>query len=475
MLFNSLPFRLFFALFTIVYYSTRGSLRLWVSLLASYFFYACWDWRFLSLLGFSTAFEFLIARQLEALADGTRRKQFLALSLTVNLSLLGIFKYFNFFVDSARAALNHVGVAIPPVVVHLVLPVGISFYTFQTMSYAIDVYRREVPAEKSLLKFAVSVALFVHLVAGPIVRARHLLPQLQSDRTLAVETASAGFEQALWGFFKKVVVADSLAGLCDRWFQQPSLHDGTSLLIAAYFYAFQIYCDFSGYTDIALGCAKILGYDLGVNFDRPYFSTSFREFWTRWHISLSSWLRDYLYISLGGNRGGTLLTYRNLMVTMLLGGLWHGASWTFVVWGALHGSYLVLERLVARPLTRLARALRLPASVQKLIAGLIVFHLVCFAWIFFRAPNFAIASDMIVGITTRLQPSFAQVQSRFMVMKGLALVVFLVAVEGFSFWQPYFDRVRWRPAWRYAAAAILLWAIALLGTFAGNAFIYFQF
>ena len=475
MLFNSLSFLIFFALFVPAYYATHGRVRLVIALVASNLFYAWWDWRFLGLLWFSTLFEYVVALRLHAMLDGPRRRRLLVLSMTTNLGLLGFFKYFNFFAATAHDALAALGVHAPQLALNVVLPVGISFYTFQTMSYAIDVYRRQVEPERDLLRFATSVALFVHLVAGPIVRARHLLPQLQDDRQPDIETATRGFEQVLRGYFKKVVVADSLAPIVDAYFVDPSLHDGASLLIAIYFYAFQIYCDFSGYTDIALGCARLLGYDLGVNFDRPYFSRTFSEFWTRWHISLSSWLRDYLYIPLGGNRGGAVKTYRNLALTMLLGGLWHGASWTFVAWGGLHGAYLVVERLVERPLARLAAALRLPPSVRSFLAVVLVFHLTTFAWIFFRAPSFATAWAVIAGIATRTTLSLAQVQSKFPIAKGVGLCVVLMAAELLSFRPAFGERFRTSPALRYASAAGIVWSLALLGAFSGNNFIYFQF
>ncbi|TMA31888.1 MAG: MBOAT family protein, partial [Deltaproteobacteria bacterium] len=242
-----------------------------------------------------------------------------------------------------------------------------------------------------------------------------------------------------------------------------------------YFYAFQIYCDFSGYTDIALGCARLLGYDLGVNFDRPYFSKTFSEFWTRWHISLSSWLRDYLYIPLGGNRGGAVETYRNLALTMLLGGLWHGANWTFVAWGGLHGAYLVVERLVERPVGRLAAALRLPPAVRSFLAVVLVFHLTAFAWIFFRAPSFGTAWAVIAGIATRTTLSLAQVQSKFLIAKGAVLCVVLMAAESLSFRPAFGERFGASPALRYATAAGIVWSLALFGAFSGSNFIYFQF
>ena len=475
MLFNSLAFLVFFPLFLAAYLASRGAVRLWLTLFASYFFYAWWDWRLLPLLWFQTGLDFFVARYLHRMPVTGPRRRLLAVSLGTNLALLGFFKYFHFGVESARGLARAFGFELPEVTLSILLPVGISFYTFQSMSYVIDVYRGEVEPEPSLLRFATSVALFVHLVAGPIVRARHLLPQLRVDQAFDVERATGGFEQALWGFFKKIAVADSLAPLVDAQFLSPGTHDGMSLLLAVYFYAFQVYCDFSGYTDIALGSAKILGYDLGVNFDRPYFASSFSDFWRRWHISLSSWLRDYLYISLGGNRRGAARTYVNLMLTMLIGGLWHGASWTFVAWGGLHGSYLVLERALRPELGRALRALRAPPALVRGVSALLVFHAVCLAWIFFRAQSFGTAAEVIRGIATRTELSFAQVTNKFLVTKAIVLIAILVAVEALSFRTSAVARLRARPALRFAAAALIVWGIALLGTFSGANFIYFQF
>jgi len=475
LLFNSLAFLVFFPAFFVAYLATRGVVRLWLTLLASYFFYAWWDWRLLPLLWFQTALDFFVGRAVYRMPDPRRRRRLLAVSLTTNLALLAFFKYFHFGVASARGLAHWLGFEVPEVTLQILLPVGISFYTFQSMSYVLDVYRGEIEPEPSLLRFATAVALFVHLVAGPIVRARHLLPQLHGDRPFDAEIATAGFEQALWGFFKKMAIADSLAPLVDAQFAAPPLHDGMSLLLGVYFYAVQIYCDFSGYTDIALGLAKILGYDLGVNFDRPYFSTSFSEFWRRWHISLSSWLRDYLYISLGGNRRGSARTYVNLMLTMLIGGLWHGANWTFVAWGGLHGLYLVVERALRPAFARALAAARVPDFAVRLASGLLVFHGVCFAWIFFRAQTFGIAWQVIEGIATRTQLSFAQVPDKFLVAKALLLCGVLFAVELASFQTAWVARLRARPVARLASAALVVWGIAVLATFSGANFIYFQF
>ena len=475
MLFNSLAFLVFFPTFLLAYLATRGTVRLWLTLLASYFFYAWWDWRLLPLLWFQTGLDFFVARAVYRMPDALPRRRLLAVSLTTNLCLLGFFKYFHFGVESARGLAHLFGFQVPEVTLQILLPVGISFYTFQSMSYVIDVYRGEIEPEPSLLRFATAVAMFVHLVAGPIVRARHLLPQLHGDRVFDADTATNGFEQALWGFFKKMVIADSLAPLVDAQFASPGLHDGMSLILAVYLYAVQIYCDFSGYTDIALGLAKILGYDLGVNFDRPYFATSFSDFWRRWHISLSSWLRDYLYISLGGNRRGAARTYVNLMLTMLIGGLWHGANWTFVAWGGLHGLYLVVERALQPSLERAVTALRVPDFAVRWGSRLLVFHAVCFAWIFFRAQSFAAASEVIRGIATRTDLSFAQVTNKFLVAKAVLLVVLLFAVEAASFQTTWVTRFRAQPAARFATAALVVWGIALLATFSGANFIYSQF
>ena len=475
MIFNSIPFLIFFPLFLVCYLGTRGRVRLWVTLLASYGFYAWWDWRLLPLLWFQTSLDYFVGKRLGVEPDPKARKRLMVVSMTANLLLLGFFKYFHFGISSARAALHMAGVEVPDVALQIVLPVGISFYTFQSMSYVLDIYRGEIEPEDSFLRFATAVAMFVHLVAGPIVRARHLLPQLRSDRKLDVAMVTAGLEQALWGFFKKVAIADSLAPLVEIPFADPSVHGGMTLVLGVYFYAFQIYCDFSGYTDIALGLAKILGYDLGTNFNRPYFSRGFSEFWTRWHISLSSWLRDYLYIPLGGSRSGNIRTYVNLMLTMLIGGLWHGANWTFVVWGGLHGLYLCAERFLRPAVGRATRALRLPPAIVALIAGVLVFHAVTFTWIFFRAQNFTTATQMILGIATRFTLSFAQVQQKFLVYRAILLVMLLVGVEALSFHPTLYDRLRRFPALRYANAALILLGIALFGTFSGANFIYFQF
>jgi D-alanyl-lipoteichoic acid acyltransferase DltB (MBOAT superfamily) len=307
-------------------------------------------------------------------------------------------------------------------------------------------------------------------VAGPIVRASRLLPQLTRDHHFDYERALSGLTLICAGYVRKVVVADSLAPLVDVRFAHPEAHSALSLLIGVYFYAFQIYCDFSGYSSIAIGIARILGFDFGINFDRPYFSRGFSEFWTRWHISLSSWLRDYLYIPLGGNRGGTLFTFRNLMITMLLGGLWHGARWTFVAWGGLHGLYLVGQRLIGPAYQRVVKALRVPRAASNAFLILLVFHLTCFAWVFFRAQSFGNAWQILTSIASMRDLSFASVDNKILVLKGAMLIAGLLLVEIVTLRPREIS-----PARRLAFAASCIWILLLFGSFSGNTFIYFQF
>ena len=470
MLFNSVAFLVFLPLFMLAYWSTRGRARLWVMLLGSLVFYGWWDWRFLGLLLFSAIVDYSIGILLENEQYDAARHRLIVLSVIVNLGLLGFFKYFNFFADSAVRFGDALGLHLTWNALRIVLPVGISFYVFKTMSYTIDVYRRTQNAERDLLRFTTFVVFFPELVAGPIVRASRLLPQLRDDHSFDHERFVSGLTLILSGYVRKVAVADSLAPLVDVRFAHPEAHSALSLLIGVYFYAFQIYCDFSGYSNIAIGLARILGFDFGINFDRPYFSRSFSEFWTRWHISLSSWLRDYLYIPLGGNRGGALRTFRNLAITMLLGGLWHGAQWTFVAWGAQHALYLVAQRLIGPLWQRVVGALRVPRFVSDAFLMLFVFHLTCFAWIFFRAQSFRQAWQVLSGISAMRDLSFASVDNKLLVLKGAFLIAGLLLVEVLTLKTREVSPVR-----RLAFAAACIWIVLLFGSFSGNRFIYFQF
>jgi len=444
-------------------------------LAASVIFYAWWDWRFVFLLFFSSIVDYSLGILLENEHDDAKRKRLIVISIAVNLGVLGFFKYFNFFVGSAAQISNSLGLRANYDTLKIILPVGISFYVFKTMSYTIDVYRRTEKAERNLLRFTTFVVFFPELVAGPIVRASRMLPQLRRDHAFSFERMVSGLTLIASGYVRKVAIADSIAPLVDIRFAHPEAHNALSLLLGVYLYAFQIYCDFSGYSSIAIGLARVFGFDFGINFDRPYFSRSFSEFWSRWHISLSSWLRDYLYIPLGGNRGGTLLMIRNLMLTMLLGGLWHGASWTFVAWGGLHGAYLVLQRFIAPTYQRVIRALRIPAFASNAFLILLVFHLTCLGWIFFRASSFANAWQMLTGMASIHAVHLADIDNRGRILKCLVMVGVLLLFEAAAFLSKREEAVETSPMMRLAFIAACVWVVLIFGSFSGNNFIYFQF
>ena len=475
MTFNSLTFLIFLAIFFPLYFATRGNLRLWVCLIASNVFYGWWDYRFLALIWASTLMDYAIALLMERTTTPRRRKLLIAVTVIVNLTFLGFFKYFNFFVDSFEAMIDALGMHVSTTTLNITLPIGISFYTFMTMSYTIDVYRKELPAERSLLKFATFVAFFPHLVAGPILRARDLLPQLHGYHKFEGERLISGLGLILFGYFKKVVVADGAAQIVDGIFNEPAIQSSLALLIGVVLYAFQIYGDFSGYSDIAIGLARIMGVDFNLNFRTPYISKSFSEFWQRWHISLSTWLRDYLYIPLGGNRYGPVFTYRNLVITMLLGGLWHGADWKFVIWGALHGLYLVLQRLFAEPWQHVQRAIRLPERLNNLILMVLVFSLTCLAWIFFRANSSSDAWYIITRIVAFDDFHLSSLRNVIPIAKAGGMILLLLIMEEadrrYDLQQKFVDS----KVFFVCAVATLLWLIALFGTFGSASFIYFQF
>jgi alginate O-acetyltransferase complex protein AlgI len=403
-LFNTLTYARFFALVFVIAWllAERRRTRVLFLLGASYVFYAHWDWRFLPLLFASSSVDFWLGGAIGRATSPRRRKALLWATITLNLSVLAIFKYFRFGVDSARALLTSVGLDVPQTTLEIALPIGISFFTFESMSYVIDVYRRKLEPHGSYLEYLCFVAFFPHLVAGPIVRPRDLLPQLAAEPRWSAEDGSRGLFLIALGLTKKVAIGDYLAlNLVDRVFDAPAQYSSLECYAAVIGYALQIYCDFSGYTDIAIGSALLLGIRFPTNFDAPYKAANVVEFWHRWHISLSTWLRDYVYVPLGGNRRGTARTYVNLMLTMLLGGLWHGASWTFVVWGALHGAALVATRAFQH--LRHARLPPLPAAppppwrrhALHALAVVATFHFVCLCWIFFRAESFGKARQLL--------------------------------------------------------------------------------
>lgn len=399
MAFNSWEFLVFLPLVVLVYYTLCHRGQNLLLLLASYFFYGWWDYRFCGLLALSTVVDYLVARSMVR-AEGVRRKQLLWISLATNLGILGFFKYCNFFVDSAANVLDAMGMQANLPVLQVILPVGISFYTFQTLSYSIDVYRGRLEPAKNPIDFALYVSFFPQLVAGPIERATHLLPQFQCKRTVSWDQLSSGCQLIFLGFARKLLIADVVAGPVNEIFADPGSQSSTTLIIGLYLFSIQIYCDFAGYSDIARGCARILGINLIRNFEHPYFSRSITEFWRRWHISLSGWLRDYLYIPLGGNRKGALMTYRNLMLTMLLGGLWHGANWTFVVWGAVHGFYLSVHRFLLgdRRVDPELRSRSVAGWVRDIGLMFVTFNLVALTWVLFRTENLEAAWSYLTGI-----------------------------------------------------------------------------
>ncbi|MCF2517480.1 MBOAT family protein [Dyadobacter sp. CY351] len=406
MLFNSLSFALFFPVVLFFYWIlARNSLRLQniILLVSSLFFYACWDYRFVFLLIFSIALDYFTGLKMGNATDPRVRKFWLVLSIGINLSLLGVLKYYNFFIESFADGLSLLGLSVNPQTLNLVLPVGISFYTFHGLSYVIDIYKNQIKPEKDLIDYAVFVSFFPLLVAGPIERATHLLPQIQRKRVFSYAQATDGLRQILWGLFKKIVIADNCAELANLAFNNHEDHSGSTLLLGAFFFTMQIYGDFSGYSDIALGVARIMGIELLRNFSYPYFSRDIAEFWRRWHISLSSWFRDYVYFPLGGSRGSLLLKIRNTFIIFLLSGFWHGANWTFLAWGALNAIYflpLLISKSNREHIEIVAKG-RLFPTVSDLLRMLATFSLTVFAWILFRAENIRHAAEYIGKIFSK--------------------------------------------------------------------------
>lgn len=473
MLFNSFIFWGFFLVVLVAYRFFPHTLQNRLLLVASYVFYGYWDWRFLGLILISTVTDYFVAQWLESAQSERRRKVLVTTSIAVNLSMLGFFKYYGFFAQEMNDLLVKIGLNSYLPLLEVVLPVGISFYTFQTISYTVDVYRRQTKPARKFLDFALYVSFFPQLVAGPIERSHRLLPQVQNPRIVTADNVREGIYHILFGLFKKVVVADNMAVIANGVFSRPAdTLTATEVLIGTYAFAFQIYGDFSGYSSIAQGLARLLGFKLMWNFRMPYFSGSPSEFWQRWHISLSSWLRDYLYIPLGGNRQGLLMTARNLSLTMLLGGLWHGANWTFIAWGALHGLVLVLYRVF--PFLGAEANAGRHETFRRLVKVTLMFHIICVTWIFFRAEDIGQAFGMLGALLGpwNLGDPF--------VSYGLAMLVFFVLP--FLLYELWLERqgdqlaLMRKPA--LAQAVVLAYLILMLLVFPSvepQVFIYFQF
>jgi len=477
MLFNSIQFVLFLPIVVILYYLLKPNYRWILLLIASYYFYMCWNPAYIVLIIASTLIDYYAGLQIEKSNKENVKRFFLFISLFSNLGLLFFFKYYNFISESFNSIFHKYNIFYDIPYLNILLPVGISFYTFQTLSYTIDVYRGVKSPEKHLGIFAVYVSFFPQLVAGPIERSTRFIPQLHKSNSFKYENISKGIKLILWGYFLKLVIADRAAIYVNAVYNNVHHHSGLTFIAATIMFAFQIYGDFAGYSSIAIGAAKIMGYDLMTNFNRPYFAQSVREFWQRWHISLSSWFRDYLYIPLGGNRVVKWRWYYNLFITFVISGLWHGANWTFVIWGALHGLYLVLSILLSTGLFN-KLSINPQSIIYKIITILITNALVLFAWIFFRANTVSDAFFIVNKIFTSTGKIFipegpgvvAPVYATFSI---LLLYSMEFKEEFFKNRFSLFENKKQNV--RLIMYGLLVATIVYLGVFDGGQFIYFQF
>jgi len=485
MLFDSINFIFFLVIIFILYwFVTNKKLRNQNLLLhiASYFFYSCWDWRFLFLLVFSTFLDYFTGIKMYESKSEKAKKIWFWISISVNLGFLGVFKYFNFFASSFADALSNVGFSINTWSINIILPVGISFYTFHGLSYVIDIYKNRIQPERNFVDYSVFVSFFPLLVAGPIERATHLLPQIKKERVFNYTMAVDGLRQILWGIFKKIVIADNCAELANLIFNDSSNFSGSTLLIGALFFTFQIYCDFSGYSDIALGTARLFGIDLLRNFAFPYFSRDIAEFWRRWHISLSTWFRDYLYIPLGGSKGGLWMKIRNTIIIFLVSGFWHGANWTFIAWGTLNALYfmpLLLLNKNRNNIEIVAKGKSLP-SAKDFFSIIMTFGLTVFAWIFFRSNTMAQAFEIISEIFSKSLfsiPQFEMHYSRRSIITA-SLLIFFITIEWIGREKEYALAgfgLNWSRPLRWTFYAFLIFIIGLFMNTIETPFIYFQF
>jgi len=477
MFFNSLAFAIFlpivFLLYWFVFNKTKSSQNA-LLIVASYYFYSCWDWRFLFLLVFSTFLDYYTGIQIEKGKSERSRKFWFWLSILVNLGFLGIFKYYNFFATSFSELLNSAGIKASPILLEVILPVGISFYTFHGLSYVIDIYYKRIKAEYNFVDYSLFVSYFPLLVAGPIERATHLLPQVKVKREFDFEKAKEGLCQIIWGLVKKVVIADTCATYANAIFDNYTAMNSFSLILGAVYFAFQIYGDFSGYSDIALGVSKLFGLDLLRNFNYPYFSRDIAEFWRRWHISLSSWFRDYLYIPLGGSKGGLWMKIRNTFIIFVVSGFWHGANWTYLAWGFINAIYF-LPLLLSNSNRNNMDAIQLkfnPESVRVIMSIIYTFSLTCIAWVFFRAKTIADAVLYLKRMILSRDFSFQYLDNERYNYELLLILGIFVLIE----WN---NRTKVEPLSgkrNMLKVAFAIIAIMAFGTFSDyKEFIYFQF
>jgi alginate O-acetyltransferase complex protein AlgI len=474
MVFNSLHFLAFFPVVYALYRLLPHRGQNWMLVAASYYFYAAWDWRFLGLLIGSTVVDYFVARYLGRTEQPGRRRAALIASLVFNLGVLGFFKYFNFFAASLTQLFAWVGWRLDPITVNVVLPMGISFYTFMTISYVIDVYRREVQPTTNFIDFALFVCYFPHLVAGPVLRAPLLLPQIARPRVITRQQIVAGLWLIGWGYFQKMFVADNLAHLVDTVFDPAARPTGLDVLCGIYAFAFQGYGDFAGYSNIARGLSKLMGIELNINFLFPYLVISPREFWRHWHISLSTWLRDYLYFPLGGSRGSELATSRNLMFTMTLGGLWHGAGWTYVLWGTYQGFTLVVNRWIDMAAKRWRWSVPTGLNWQRLVLGLCMFQVTCVGMLIFRARSVPHALHLAKLIFSDFRPSDSAVHSLILPFLSILVPFMIVHVYQARKGSELAPLGLPLPV-RYALYGAIFYLVVLFGDFGGAQFIYFQF
>lgn len=483
MLFNSLEFLIFFPIVIALYYAVPSKWRWLLLLAASYYFYMCWKPEYIVLIVASTIIDFFSAKGIAKSNKSLQKKLYLSLSMASNLGLLFFFKYFSFLNENARALFDSFNIFYGVPMYDILLPVGISFYTFQTMSYTIDVYRGTTQVENHFGKFAVFVSFFPQLVAGPIERSSHLLPQVHEQHKFSYNSMVSGLRLMLWGYFKKTVIADRSASVVNLVYNNPDDYQGFQTILATVLFAFQIYCDFSGYSDIAIGTARVMGYDLMVNFRRPYFAKDIKDFWSRWHISLSTWFRDYVYIPLGGNRVSKSRRYFNLFITFIVSGIWHGANWTFVVWGALHGIFQIIaiakDKLLSK-LPAISSSVKL-GTASHMFNVLVTFILVCIGWVFFRANNIGDAFTILSSF-----PAISKAQIGLFIFGAnvvedlviaLAFIALLLVVEWLM------ERIDVLNEWFPRQQSWLRWSFYLLfcffifafGKFDKTEFIYFAF